>query len=719
MLHFFRKISHFSSSKRGAKIVLSIWLLAVIILSVTLPSAKDYEGSSGEGSTTENTPSEIAEETLKEQFPSKEGLPALLVFHDEKGISSETKEKITELSEWLMSEEKPEEIISSLPYHQFSDDIQKQMYSEDESTLLFNVTLEEGLESGEANDVLNTLREKVSSLGLTDIEFEITGPAGIAADTTALFKNADFVLMIATVVLIFIILIVIYRSPLLAITPLLIAGIVYGVVDRIIGFAGAKELFSIDSQAVSIMLVLLFAVLTDYSLFIFSRYREALSKHESKYTSMQEAIYHVSEPIFFSGGTVFLAMMTLFATVFKPYNHFAPVFSIAVIVILIAGLTLIPSIFALMGRRAFWPFIPKVQENKAKKSRLWTKVSEIVKKRPTMLASILLIIFLIGSANFTTINFSFNLLKSFPDDMSSRNGFELLEENYPVGELAPTTIIFETKDEIVVNDTFKKEMKNIIERINELDGIEAVSPEREALGDKLPNDFIAESNKAVKLQVILKDHPYEREALTTIKDIRNVEEDIMAHTDFDKMHIAGQTAAQLDVKEMNDRDTIVLFAAVTILLIIVLVFQTKSIILPFLMMGTILLSYFASMGFSWWIFQYIFNLDAISYRLPVYTFIFMVALGIDYNIMLVSRIREEAEKDPWKEAVARGVQLTGGVISSAGIILAATFSVLMTQPLQELFLFGFTMGIGILLDTFIIRGVFMPSLLILLFQKNK
>src|SRR5699024_5024813 len=130
----------------------------------------------------------------------------------------------------------------------------------------------------------------------------------------------------------------------------------------------------------------------------------------------------------------------------------------------------------------------------------------------------------------------------------------------------------------------------------------------------------------------------------------------MAHTDFDKMHIAGQTAAQLDVKEMNDRDTIVLFAAVTILLIFVLVFQTKSIILPFLMMGTILLSYFASMGFSWWIFQYIFNLDAISYRLPVYTFIFMVALGIDYNIMLVSRIRDEAEKDPCNAAVSRGVR---------------------------------------------------------------
>ena len=719
MLKPFRGLARFSSSSKGSKIVLITWIVAVVAFSLLAPSAKEYDSNSSEGSVKGNTASEIAREALDKEFPSDDGMPALLVFYREGKLTVDDREKITELSEWFTSDNKPQYVASALPYHMFPEEVQNQMFSEDGTTLIFNLAMEDNIDSDQANETLNEIREKVNAVGLDDIQFEITGPAGISADTIALFQNADFVLMIATIGLIFLILIVIYRSPLLAITPLIIAGVVYGVVDRLLGLAGKNGWFPVDGSAVSIMLVLLFAVLTDYSLFVFSRFREELRKRESKYESMDEAIYHVAEPIFFSGGTVFLAMMTLFATVFKPYNHFAPVFSIAVIVILIAGLTLIPSIFALMGRRAFWPFIPKVQENKTKKSRLWTKVSEIVKKRPTMLASILLIIFLIGAANFTTINFSFNLLKSFPDDMSSRNGFELLEENYPVGELAPTTIIFETKDEIVVNDTFKKEMKNIIERINELDGIEAVSPEREALGDKLPNDFIAESNKAVKLQVILKDHPYEREALTTIKDIRNVEEDIIAHTDFDKMHIAGQTAAQLDVKEMNDRDTIVLFAAVTILLIIVLAFQTKSIILPFLMMGTILLSYFASMGFSWWIFQYIFNLDAISYRLPVYTFIFMVALGIDYNIMLVSRIREEAEKYPWKEAVARGVQLTGGVISSAGIILAATFSVLMTQPLQELFLFGFTMGIGILLDTFIIRGIFMPSLLILLFQKNK
>src|SRR5699024_11216095 len=149
-----------------------------------------------------------------------------------------------------------------------------------------------------------------------------------------------------------------------------------------------------------IMLVLLFAVLTDYSLFVFSRYRERLYKESSKYRSMEEAMYHLSEPIAFSGGTIFLAMLALFATVFVPYNHFAPVFSVAVVFILLAGLTLIPSIFALLGRRAFWPFIPKQGEEKRKKKTIWEKVGSLVTKRPGAIAGTLLIVFLIGAFNF-------------------------------------------------------------------------------------------------------------------------------------------------------------------------------------------------------------------------------------------------------------------------------------------------------------------------------
>src|SRR5690625_3777600 len=369
-------------------------------------------------------PSEQAEKLVKEAFPSDDGLPALLVFHEESEISEETKEKIVELSEWFETENKPEQITSSIPFHHFPEEVQEEFLSEDLSTLLFHVSLEEGIEASETNAVMDTLRDKVEEIkiseetkekivelsewfetenkpeqitssipfhhfpeevqeeflsedlstllfhvsleegieasetnavmdtlrdkveeiGFENVQFEITGPAGISADTISIFQNTDFVLIIATVLLIFVLLILISRPPLLAITPLVIAGIVYGVVDRVIGIFGAANLFAIDSQAISIMLVLMFAVLTDYSLFIFSRYREKLRTVESKYVSMQQAMYHVSEPIFFSGSTIFLAMLTLFVTIFKPYNYFAPVFSTAVIFILLAGLTLIPSI---------------------------------------------------------------------------------------------------------------------------------------------------------------------------------------------------------------------------------------------------------------------------------------------------------------------------------------------------------------------------------------
>ncbi|MBS4224097.1 MMPL family transporter [Lederbergia citrea] len=716
MLRPFRKLVGFSSSPKGAKIILVAWMLGVVLLSALAPSAKEYAGNSKEGSVNGDTPSEIAAQVLKEQFPANEGLPALLVFHRDGKITARDREKIKELSEWLASKQKPEHITSALPFHQFPSSVQDQMFSKDGTTLLFNLSLEAELESGLANDTMEKIRDKVKMLGMDGMQFEITGPAGISADTITLFKNADLVLMLATIGLIFIILIFIYRSPLLAITPLIIAGIVYGIVDRILGLAGKNDWFAVDSSAVSIMLVLLFAVLTDYSLFVFSRYREELSKRDSKYGAMGEAMFHVSEPIVFSGGTVLLAMVTLFFTIFEPYNHFAPVFSVAVVVILLAGITLIPSVFALMGRKAFWPFVPKVEKIGAGKAGIWGKISKQVMKRPGLLGGILLNVLLIGAFNFSSMNYSFNLLNSFPEDMPSRQGFELLEDHYEAGQLAPVTVILQSDKKIDANEAFLRKINELRKRLEDQSGVSSVTP---AIMDKteLPRNFLSKKGEAVRLQLVLDDNPYELEALDTVQKLRDSSEQMLVDSGFSSsefhLHYAGQTAGQLDVKQMNQRDMLILFSLVTVLLTIMLSFQTKSVLMPVLMMGSILLSYFATLGFGWWIFHHLMGYDAISYRLPVYTFVFMVALGIDYNIMLVSRIREEAKKLPWKEAVGKGVAVTGGVISSAGLILAATFAVLMTQPLQELFLFGFTMAMGILLDTFLIRGILFPSILIL------
>ena len=707
--------------------VLLLWIAAVIVLSIFAPSSKDYSVSSKEGSVKNDTPSAIANQVIKEQFPSKEGLTGLLVFHRDNKLTDKDREKITEVSQWLSSEEKPKYVESTLPFHQFPKPVQDQMFSKDGTTLLLNFTLKEGSDSHDANATIKVMNDKLTQLKLGTLQAEITGPAGISSDTISIFQNADFVLMLATIVLIFVLLLVIYRSPLLAVIPLVIAAIVYQVVDRVLGLGGKNDWFVLDSSAISIMLVLLFAVLTDYSLFIFSRYREELKNFSSKYSAMGEAIHHVSEPILFSGGTVLLSVLTLFTTVFMPYNHFAPVFSVAVVFILIAGLTLIPSIFALMGRKAFWPFIPKADEKPKEKAGFWTKVSKQVMKHPAVIAGILLITLLAGAFNTTSIQYSFNIMKSFPDELSSRQGFELLEKHYPAGQLAPVTVILTSDEHIALDEKFLTNVKSLEDHFKNIDGVDSISQglTEEMIKDpkKLPRGFIGEDKKTVKMQIVLKDNPYDSDALKTVQKLRDQEGNILSKSGFSSssyhLQYAGQTAEQLDIRAMNQRDMVILFSLVTVLITIMLALQTRSILMPLIMMATILLSYVATLGFGWIIFHDIMGYDSISYRLPVYTFVFMVALGVDYNIMLVSRIKEEAQKFSWKEAVGSGVALTGGVISSAGIILAATFAVLITQPLQELFLFGMIMALGVLMDTFLVRGMLLPSILILVKKKGK
>lgn len=380
----------------------------------------------------------------------------------------------------------------------------------------------------------------------------------------------------------------------------------------------------------------------------------------------------------------------------------------------------------MLGRRAFWPTIPKVNSEGKSSQGFWHWASKKVIKHPVIIASTIIVFLAIGAVNVFSIPFSFNLLKSFPDDISSRVGFELLEDNYPAGELAPVTIVLETKENIDKDADFLTSVQTLQNTLEDEKGISDVSSkitdDMIENDEELPQNFIADSEQSVKFQFTVEGNPYDRDAIDTVDTIRSNETTLLQDSGFTddnvQIHIAGQTAHQLDVKEMNTRDMIVLFAIVIVALTVILGVQTKSVLLPSLMMGTIIVSYISTLGFGWLIFHHLMGYEEISYRLPVYTFIFMVALGIDYNIMLVSRIKEFAKNVTWKEAIQKGVAATGGVISSAGLILAATFSVLITQPIQELFLFGFIMAMGILLDTFIIRGFLLPSILVLTRKKK-
>ena len=665
------------------------------------PGGNEFLESNKDAGLPADVESIIADRELEKHFPQDDGMPIFAVFHKEEGISDEEIQTFAETLESLKTDATFEE-VETLPLSKLDLEIQKTFLSENEKTFFVPITLQKELEGNDLHDLVVAMKDNVGKSIDDSIEVSWTGPGAIASDALELFSRADIVLLLSTVGLLLVLLLVIYRSPLLTLIPLVGAGITYAVVDRVIGLSASAGLFTTESQALSIMTILLFAVVTDYSLLIFSRYREELRIHESADAAMRETMRHVKEPIFFSGSTIVLGVSTLFFTLYEPYRNFAPVFAIAAGVMLIAGLTLLPALFALIGRKAFWPIIPKFGEKVIEKKTIWGTVANKVTKRPVLFLIPITLLLLLGSWNATNLDESYDLIDSFPEDLSSRVGYERLADSFSPGSLAPGTLLFVSEKELGM-----EELQKAIETIEEKPGVDSVT---------VQGNPLSEDKKSAKFSLTLEGNPYAMEAFEVVDELRNDGQEIMTAAGVvdTKMHIAGESARYLDITDINKRDTWQVMISMTILISIMLGLQTKSVIAPIYMMGTILLSYAATVGLSLYLFEQFMGYDAINYRIPLYTFVFLVALGVDYSIMLIARIREEMLSMPFEDAVRKGLERTGGVISSAGIILAATFLVLTTMPISELKLFGIMMALGILIDTFIVRPLLIPAILILL-----
>ncbi len=690
-----------ASGKRIGVWSVAIWILLAIVLSAFAPGGKEFVTANKDAGLPADAKSIIAERNLEKYFPQDGGLPLFAVFHQENGLSDEDILGFAEALESLQVESTIGE-VEVIPLTKLQPEQRKAFLSENGKTYFVPLTLPGELESKDLNDLVKSIKVDVGKNVDESVEVSWTGPAGIASDAVELFSRADVVLLLSTVGLILVLLLLIYRSPLLAFIPLIGAAIVYVVVDKVIGLTTQAEWFSVDSQALSIMTILLFAVLTDYSLLIFSRYREELRRYESPSEAMRETMRHVNEPIFFSGSTIVLGVATLFFSLYEPYRNFAPAFAIAAIAMLIAGLTLLPALFALIGRKAFWPVIPKFGDVQEDRQSIWGKVANKVTKRPVMYLVPILLLLLIGTWNVTNMKESYDLIESFPEDLSSRVGYERLSESFSEGSLAPSTLLFVSDQELGMEET-----RLAIEKLENLPGINSISAQ---------GNPASEDGKSAKFSITFEGNPYDKEALDAVKELRVKSESILKESGLTgtELFVAGESAKNADIRDINKRDTVVIMSIMTVLIAIMLGLQTRSIVAPIYMMGTILLSYAATLGLSLFLFDIFLGLDSINYRIPLYTFVFLIALGVDYSIMLIARIREEMKSMPFEDAVRRGVDRTGGVISSAGLILAATFLVLATMPIYELKLFGFIMALGIIIDTFVVRPLLIPAILILL-----
>ncbi len=678
---------------------LIIWVALAGILSSFAPGAKDFVAANKDAGLPADAESIIADRQLEKYFPDDDGLPLFAVFSKESGLTDDEILMFAQQVEDLKVDKKYGD-IETIPLSNMPPEVRDSFLSENKRTFFLPIRLPENLESKDLHAVVDQIKKQITADH--DVKVSWTGPAGIAADAVELFSRADIVLLLSTVGLILVLLLLIYRSPLLTLIPLVGAAIVYTVVDKVIGLATKAGLFTIDSQAVSIMTILLFAVITDYSLLIFSRYREELRIHEQKDSAIRETMRHVKEPIFFSGSTIILGVATLFFALYEPYQNFAPAFAIAAAFMLIAGLTLLPALFALTGRKAFWPVIPKYGDEKAEKKTIWGKMADKVTKRPLAFLIPIALLLTLAGWNMTKLEESYDLIASFPEDLSSRIGYEQLREDFSEGSLAPGTLLFVSDQKLEMQG-----LQSAIEELEKIKGVDQVTAQGHPL---------SEGGKSAKLSLIFKGNPYEHEALDAVKTIREKSDEILKNADLadTELFVSGESAKNADLRDINKRDTIVVMVLMIVLISVMLGLQTRSIVAPVYMMGTILLSYAATIGLSLFLFKVFLGLDAISYRIPLYALVFLIALGVDYSIMLIARIREEVSSMPFADAVRRGVDRTGGVISSAGLILAATFLVLATMPIYELKLFGFIMALGILIDTFIVRPLLIPAILMLL-----
>lgn len=684
------------TTKKGMWITLSIWLVATILLAAFAPSVKDYEVSRV-ASLPEDAQSVVAQTKVDKYFKDNDGTPAILVFQ-----SNEGEVELRQLAELLdkIENENIDGVEQVIPLSALPPQAAAGFFSEDKTTALIPLTFDSSLETKELRDSIKPIQKIVKES--SKLTLYVTGPAGIATDSLDLFSRADVVLILSTVGLILILLIVIYRSPLLALIPLLAAVFVYEIVMQTLGLMGKAGL-DISNQTISIASILLFAAVIDYSLFVFSRYREELKENKDKFSSMKAAMRETGMPVFFSGGTVLAAMLVLFFAELGDYRNFAPTFATTMAIIMLASITLVPALFTLFGRKSFWPKIPRVGDARVKTNSIWSKIGRFVVRKPGLSVIVIGAFLLLSASNMFNLKYEFDTMKSFPEDMPSRMGYEILEEKFEKGDLAPTTVLFEAKDEVSAEqqEALKAELLD------------------QPLVSNVRINGKTDDNKAITYSLTFEESPYAVETIDALETMIADADQIVTNSSLSgELYFAGETATKVDDRSVNNKDVLLIVLLETILIFIMLIVLTKSIKMPIYMMGTILVSFLAALGLGMFLTNLIFDIDTISNRVPLYAFVFLIALGIDYNIILISRFQEERRKHSVKEAIEIAVANTGGVISSAGIILAATFAVLMTQPVQLLFVFGFIVAVGILLDTFLVRGVLLPGLIVL-FEKDK
>ncbi|MGW6698217.1 MMPL family transporter [Nocardia sp. NPDC055049] len=539
-------------------------------------------------------------------------------------------------------------------------------------------------------DRVDELRAAVSTDLPDALRVQITGGPAFGADIADSFSGANSLLLIVTAIVVMALLIVTYRSPVLWLVPLTVVGLADRVATSVGTLLAELTGLAFDGSTSGITSVLVFGAGTNYALLLVSRYRDELHRHTDHRVALRAAVRHAAPAIVASNVTVVLALLTLLLALLPNTRSLGAFAAAGLVVALIFVLAALPPALALCGRRVFWPFVPKADGRDAAEQGVWAVVAKRVVRRPAVVAGAASAVLIVFATGLATTDIGLSQTEQFRVEAESVDGLETMADHFPSGSSDPAVVIARSETTTRIQSA--------------LDGVQGIS-RATATGTS--------ADGATRWSVVLEAPPGSVAAFTTIEAIRTA----VGTVPGAEALVGGTDAEALDIRDAARRDQALVIPLILAVVLLVLLALLRAVPAAVLLVGVTVLSALAALGAGSWISGTIFGFPALDTNVPLFGFLFLVALGVDYTIFLVTRAREEAGAHGTTQGMVRAVASTGAVITSAGVVLAAVFCVLGVLPLITLTQLGIVVGIGILLDTFVVRTLVVPALFALLGDK--
>ncbi|RZS34766.1 RND superfamily putative drug exporter [Herbihabitans rhizosphaerae] len=669
--------------------VIGIWVLAAFAIVAFSPKLTDITNSDQTSFLPDSYESVEATKIAEKAFPTGKQATALVVFKRQDGapLGVPDQGRVTQVAGELNAAgiDRVKGVVSG-----------PESLSPNHSVQLANIALDGQAQDQPVVDAVKKVREKLSaSLQGSGLKAGVTGDAALMLDNQDSFKDGEKLIGIATIVIIIGLLLFIFRSPVAALLPVVSVGLVFTVSTSLIALAGKAFDFQVGQELGSLLTVVMFGIGTDYILFLLFRYRERLRAGDDPKQAMATAVARVGEAIASAAGAVIVAFSALVLSTLGSFATLGPGLAIAVATMLVAGLTLIPAIVSLLGTKVFWP--SKKQWQQEHQGTLSAKTGKLVGRRPALVAGVsglVMVGLAVGALGFTA---NYDQIDQLPSDTESSQTFKDMQQGFPAGALNPTKVI-------VVSTNGAPLSQDAVTRVaTAVGGAEGVG---KAMAESLrPNATVGQ------ISVLLKESPFSNAALDLVeKDgpVRNAAH--AAAAPDTRVLVGGQTSAFADVRQATNRDLTVIFPVAAVLIALILGLLLRSIVAPIYLMIAVVVNFLATLGATVIVFQGFAGNAGLMFSLPIILYLFVVAIGTDYNILMIARLREEARegKDP-RTAADLAVEHAGPSVAAAGVILAGTFAALMLAGVSLLTQMGFAVAIGIVLSAFVMSMFFVPA----------